>query len=196
MEDNSTITYKKGVAERIRLIMEIIELEIDGFAEFTQISKSHIYALLTAKKTLTPQTADKIGKCINLVGSHILKIDYPIPGSIRKVPAVKDFHETYKNNPEYFTKTKGKGSISYFFEHTLFSTTLFDSPVNVGEIKQACSDFGLELSSKKVSQVVNYLVIRKKLVKETRELKKLNGQVGTREVGYFSLKKTDKDKIE
>lgn len=193
MEENSAAIYKQAIIDRMKHIMEILELEVDGFAEFTQISKSHIYALLNTKRGLTIQTAEKIASRINLTGSQLLKLDYPIPLSIRKIAEVKKFHDTYKYNPEYFTRTKEETSISYFFENTLMRTDLFDNPVNVRQIREACTALGKNYSSKKVSHTVDYLSAKKKLYKENKLLLKKNGETGTKQFPFYSIEKLDDD---
>lgn len=147
-----------------------------------------IYALSNGTKSLTIDTAEKIANCLNLKGSQLLQVDYIIPGTIRKAPQVKNFYDTYKDNPEYFKETKSFRKTSAFIEEKIVPTGLFKKRVYVWEIKEACVKQGQYFTSKQVAQAVDYMAVIKKLNKETALLKKKNGEYGVREVQVYFIK--------
>jgi len=186
MEDDSTTAYQVGIKDRINYIMDILGMEIPGFSQFTGVSNSHIYALSNGTKGLTIRTADKIAKRIGLTSAQLLKLDYVIPDSIRKSDSVNNFYDKYPDNPEYFKETKVSRKVSYFIEHKLMTTKLFDTRVSISQIREACIALGQDFSSKQLSQVVDYLALTKKLKKEKVLMRKKNGELGVREIPVYS----------
>lgn len=191
MEENTDLSTKGDLNDRVRHIMDLVGLEIAGFAELTNISESHLYALINGTKSLTQETAAKIAAAIKLRAAQILNPDYIISAAIRNAPAVKKFHSSYKKgNPEYFTETKASRKNAYFIEHELIPRGVFSEPVYGWQVRNACAQLGIDLSSKQVSQHLNYLVETQKLKSEMRELKKKNGEMAERKVHvYYTDKK-------
>ncbi|MET1055517.1 MAG: helix-turn-helix transcriptional regulator [Pedobacter sp.] len=192
MEENTDLNKKEGFSNRINHIMNTIGLEIAGFAELTGISESHIYALSNGTKGLTTEIAEKIAVPLKIRKTQILNPAYLISDSIRNAPAVKKFHNTFKKgNPEYFTETKAARKSSYFIEQELLPTDLFKEEVYGWQVRDACAERGINLSSKQVSQNLNYLVETKKLRSEKRKLKKKNGEMADREVYVYFRDQND-----
>ena len=182
MDDKNTSDYNKTIRARLLRIMEIAGLERPGLAEFTKISDSHLYALLNGTRNITGETADKIGVGFKLQGAQILNLNFEIPAQIRKSTLLLEFYESYSGNPEYFIETKSTMKDAYYIEHTLLPTSLFEKSVYVWQVKEACKEDKKNLTSKQISQKLNYLVQKKKLIAIKRKLKKKNGEDGDREV--------------
>jgi transcriptional regulator with XRE-family HTH domain len=186
MEENTDLHHESGFKDRINHIMKIVGLEIAGFAELTNVSESHIYALSNGTKILTPETAKKIAHALKIKSAQLLSSNYVIKEAIRNAPAVKKFYETFKKgNPEYFTETKSARKSSYFIEHELLPSGVFNEPKYGWQIREACAELGVDLSSKQVAQKLNYLVETKKLKSEKRKLKRKNGETVDREVYVY-----------
>ncbi|MGY0036295.1 hypothetical protein [Pedobacter sp. NJ-S-72] len=83
---------------------------------------------------------------------------------------------------------------AYYIEHTLLYTSLFEKSVYVWQVKEACKEDKKNLTSKQISQKLNYLVQKKKLIATKRKLKKKNGEDGDREVLVY--RRTDTDQID
>jgi hypothetical protein len=193
MEENNDSITKASLKERINYIMDTVGLEIAGFSELTKISESHLYALSNGTKSLTKVTAEKIAFPLKLKSTQILNLNYVISDSIRNAPAIKKFYHTFKKgNPEYFRDTKAARKSSYFIEQELMPSGLFNEPVYVWQVKEACVESGMDYSSKEISQKLSYLVKTNKLKSEKRKLKKKNGDTADREVFvYYSNKKME-----
>jgi len=193
MDDKNTADYNMAIRTRLLRIMEIAGLERTGLAEFTKISDSHLYALLNGTRNITGETADKIGAGFKLQGAQILNLNFEIPAQIRKAPLLLEFYESYSDNPEYFIETKATLKDASYIEHKLLYTPLFEKSVYVWQVKEACKVEKKNLTSKQVSQKLNYLVQKKKLIATKRKLKKKNGEDGEREVLVY--RRTDTDEV-
>ncbi|WP_304063409.1 hypothetical protein [Pedobacter glucosidilyticus] len=182
--NNLDSNYSKSISARLLLIMELTELEISGFAEFTGVSESHLYALINGNRKLTGNVAAQIGRKLKLEGWEILQLDYNIPLSIRKSPMLVEFHKDYKNIPEYFTYSLYNRKSSKYIAD-LIHTDLFSHPVYIWEIKDFCKKSKKNYTSKSLSQILNYLVIKGELKSEKRPIKKRDGSFGKRIVDVF-----------
>ena len=76
--------YSIAIANRIITIMNITDLDIAGFAEFFDMSTSHIYGILNGSRVLSEAFAAKIGKKLGFDGSKIFNLNSTIPNSISK----------------------------------------------------------------------------------------------------------------
>jgi len=115
--------------------MEISGLEVAGFSEFTKVSVSHIYAILNGRKSLTAQTANKIAIGFKLNGWNILNLDFKITEAI-KSSALNKFYADHKEAHDYFKETVSERKDSYFFEHELIPTGIFDKPVYTWKLER------------------------------------------------------------
>lgn len=181
MDDKNTSDYNSTIRARLLRIMEIAGLERAGLAEFTKISDSHLYALLNGTRNITGETADKIGAGFKLQGSQILNLNFEIPAQLRKSAALLEFYELYADNPEYFIETKAAMKNSYYLDR-MIETPLFKKSVYVWQVREACKEDNQDMSSKEISQKLNYLADKKKLIVTKKKMKKKNGQEGKREV--------------
>lgn len=171
--------------ERLERLMNLSGLEIAGFAEFTGVSESHIYALLNGTRELTIEIADKIALGFNFKGWQLLKLDYKLTNTVRKAPILLKFYKENKGVHDYFITTRDDRKAAYFIENELLISDLFDKPVYVWEVREACAASGRKYTSKRVSQILNYLVSTKKLKSKKKPIKLKNGAVGTRIVDVF-----------
>jgi hypothetical protein len=194
MDDKNTYDYNMAIRARLLRIMEITGLERTGLSEFTKISESHLYALLNGTRNITGETADKIGAGFKLQGAQILNLNFEIPVQIRKSPLLLEFYESHADNPEYFTDTKATMKDASYIEHKLLYTSLFEKSVFVWQVKEACKEDKKNLTSKQISQKLNYLVQKKKLIATKRKLKKKNGEDGDREVLVY--RRTDAEEVD
>jgi len=192
MENNEPSAYSIVIRKRLKLIMEIAGLEVAGFSEFTKVSVSHIYAISNGRKNLTAQTANKIAIGFKLNGWNILNPDFKITEAI-KSPALNKFYADHKEATDYFKETISERKDSYFFEHELIPTGIFDKPVYIWEVREACIALGRNLSSKQIAQMADYLAATNKLESENRPIKKKNGDLGERIVKVYYLEKRKKD---
>ena len=186
MENKGPSSYSIVIRNRIKLIMEIAGLEVAGFAEFTKVSVSHIYAILNGRKSLTSQTANKIAIGFKLNGWNILNPDFKITESIKST-ALNKFYADHQEATDYFKATIAERKDSYFFEHELIPTGIFDKPVYVWQVREACIALGRNLSSKQIAQIADHLATNKKLGTENRLIKKKNDDYGERMVRVYFL---------
>ncbi|MBB5639034.1 plasmid maintenance system antidote protein VapI [Pedobacter cryoconitis] len=193
MDDKNTSDYNSAIRARLLRIMQIAGLERTGLAEFTKISDSHLYALLNGTRNITGETADKIGAGFKLQGAQILNLNFEIPAQLRKSAALLEFYELYADNPEYFIETKAAMKNSYYLDR-MINTTLFEKPVYVWQVKEACKEDNQHISSKQISQKLTYLADQKKLIVTRQKMKKKNGEEGKREVLVYRRPGNDETK--
>ena len=181
MHKTNNHQYAKAVAKRIEKLMALSGLEISGFAEFTDVSESHIYAILNVTRDLTGG--------FNLEGWQILKLNYKIPQKIKDSKLLNNFYVENKDVPSFFTSTRPKRKDSHFIEVELLSTNFFNKPVYVWEVRDICAEANKKYTSKRISQILNYLVDIKKLKKTKKQIKLRNGGYGNRMVDVFFKQK-------
>ena len=184
MQNQDQLPYSAEIQKRIRLIMEFSGLEISGFSEFTQISESHLYAILNGKRKLTGKIAEQIGKRFEFDGWKILQLDYKIPVSIRKASLLLEFYSDNKDIAEYFVDTKDDRKASHFIEFGLINGKLLDEPKYVWEIRQICIEARRNYKSKDLSQLLLYLEEKGKLKKDKRPLKRKDGTFTENRIVY------------
>lgn len=178
-------TYKEIISERVQQLIKLSGLEVIGFADYSNVSESHLYAILNGTRDLTGDIADKIGSAFDLKGSQILRINYRIPQKIKKSKLLNKFYHENENVESYFIKTRSERKDSYYIENDLFNSNLFNSHVYIWEIKEYCKAAGKKYTSKRLSQILRYMVERKKLRSKKQLLKLRNGEFGERMVDVF-----------
>ena len=191
MTTKSSFNYSQALRDRIRLLMDISGFEISGFADYTGISESHLYAILNGTREITNDIIDKIVEQYNIKPIQLLNLDYSITEKVIKKQLLNNFYSENKGVIDYFQKTRIDRKAAYFVEHHLLNTDLFNKPVYVWEIRNACIAEGKKFDSKRISQILNYLVERKKLKQKKKIIKLKSGKFGRRVVNvYYKLDKT------
>lgn len=185
MQRGNNKEHQKKVSDRVKLLMDTAGLELSGFADYLSISESHLYAVLNGTRDLTEDVAERIGAAFDLTAGQVLRVSYRIPKSIKKSKSLNKFYDENKNVAAYFQSTREDRKDSHFIETQLLGSGLFDSAVYIWEVRQACLQVGRQYSSKRLSQILNYLVDTKKLKSEKRPLKLRNGGYGKRVVDVF-----------
>jgi plasmid maintenance system antidote protein VapI len=185
MQKGNDRVYKQKISQRVQNLMDASGLEVSGFAEYISISDSHLYAILNGTRDLTEDVAEKIGEAFNLKGSQVLRLNYRIPKSIKKSESLNNFCVENKNVESYFKSTRSERKDSYYIENDLYNTGLFDSPIYIWEVKEYCLNAGRKYTSKRLSQILRYMVDRKILKSKKKRLKLRNGEYGERMVDVF-----------
>ncbi len=185
MENKEHLLATRFIAARIRLIMELLDLEVAGFAAFLGRSESNVYALIAGRKRVTWQTAWNLGLKLGFNGNIIFDPDSDIPEAIRDSAAVKQFREEYKTNPEFFLTTKVERNIRYFLECEILPSPLLNEPRYVWEVSQACKDRKRDIDSDTLSKKLKQLVSQRKLQSKKMKIKRRNGSYGNRVVDVF-----------
>jgi len=185
MQKGNDKVYKEKISQRVQSLMNASGLEVPGFADYLSISESHLYAILNGRRDLTEDVAEKIAAAFNLKGSQVLRINYRIPKSIKKSNSLNNFCVENKNVESYFKSTRSERKDSYYIENDLYNTDLFDSAIYIWEVKEYCLGMGRKYTSKRLSQILRYMVDRKLLKSKKKKLKLRNGGYGERMVDVF-----------
>jgi plasmid maintenance system antidote protein VapI len=180
--------YNKEVGNRLKEIMLICGLELDGFASFINSSASQLYALLNGNRRLTKEKAEEIGNILGFDGSLIFNLNVAIPVNISKSAKLNNFKIEFKENPEYFTSTLPFRKKSKFVSNQISSDDFLVRPAYLWEIKDFLNGISKDINfdSDELSKILNYFVKKKLLSKEKRPLKsKRTGALGKRFVDVF-----------
>lgn len=178
------ITSKQLII-RLNKLMKIAGLEIPGFAEFTNISESHVYAILNGTREVTEDVAKKISNKFGIPSSNLTSRTYKLTEELRNTPLLKKFYIDEKQTKDYFIKTKGERKSSFFIENDLYNSGFFDKPVYVKDVRDACIQKEKNYTSKQVSQILNYMADRKLLKRKKKPIQLVNGKAGKRLVEVF-----------
>lgn len=172
--------YKELVNARVQEILKLTGLSIEGMAEFINISPSHMYGINNGNRALASDLAERMGASINISGGRVLQLEKKLPKIVRRSESLNNFYAKNKLILSYFLHTKRERKSSHFIETELYNSALLDKPAYVWEINQYCKELGKEYSSKKLSQILTYMVATGKLEKDKRPLKLRNGKYGAR----------------
>lgn len=175
-----------ALGDRINHLMDISGLELSGFADFTGVSESHLYAIINGTKSLTDSTAQKIAQPFNLLKDQLINPNYKLTKKLSKSQALIQFYTENKGVHKYFVTTKIDRKIAYYIECEVLKSKKFKRPFYVADVRDYCLKAGRDLSSKRVAQVLNYLVDKKILKKEKASYVLKNGELGKRMVDKFS----------
>lgn len=177
--------YKDLISSRVSALLEHSGLEIEGFAEYLHISTSHMYALLNGTRELTEEIANRIGSAFDLTGANILRANYRIPKKIGRSNELNNFYDKNRSVKSYFRNTRVERKDSYFIENEIRNSDLLNTQTYIWELKEFCESKGRKYTSKQLSQILNYMVIRKILKKKKKPIKLRSGEYGNRMVDVF-----------
>jgi len=177
--------YKEFIATRVEDLMNLAGLEVEGFAEYLNISTSHMYAIQNGTRELTSEIANRMGTAFNISGADILRASYRLPKNLKRSNELNNFFDKNKSVKSYFRNTRIERKDSYFIENEIHNSDLFDTPRYIWELKEYCESRGKKYNSKQLSQILNYMVIRKLLKKRRSLLKLRSGEYGNRMVDVF-----------
>lgn len=180
--------YSKALRERIKKLMMLSGLEIPGFADFIGLSESHVYAIVNGTREVTGEVCSKITKSFHLEEWQFFKLDHKLDKKVINGNKLNKFYDENKGVLSYFINTKEQRKPAYFIENVLLKTKLFDSPVYVSDVREACKEKGKEFESKRISQVLKYLVEKKKLRSKKKPIKLKDGKYGNRMVDVYFKK--------
>jgi plasmid maintenance system antidote protein VapI len=175
----------KTQSERIEKLMQISGLELSGFAEFTGVSESHIYAIINGTKELTQRTAEKIAAPFEIKGTQLMNSNFKLTQKLNKTLLLTKFYKENKGVHKYFINTRVDRKVAHFIEHEILTQKQFNRTFSVGEVRQACLEEGKKYTSKRVSQVLNYLVETNNLKSKKKQIAKKDGTLGVRVVDVF-----------
>ncbi|RXK60664.1 XRE family transcriptional regulator [Lacibacter luteus] len=185
MASTKTKITSKQLTARLIKLRKISGLEISGFAEFINISESHVYAMLNGTREITEGAAEKIANKFGISAKNLTDRSYKLTEELRNAPLLKNFYNDTKHTTSYFIKTNSEGKSSFFVENKLYKSGFFDKPVYVKEVRSACSQNGFSYTSKQISQILNYMVDRKLLKRKKKPIILANGKTGKRMVDVF-----------
>ncbi len=175
-----------SIRKRLLELITLSGLEIEAFAELTHISESHIRSLINGKKEFTPAILDRISDPFNLNSQNFSNNNYTLTKRKINSQVLKNFFVKNKKTEGFFTKNKELYKISLFIENELMlKGQFFRKPVNVSEVRKKCLELGKKLSSKKVSQILNYFVEVKKLKIKQDYIILKDGSKGRRIISLF-----------
>lgn len=165
MED-ITKEYKMAVAARVKQIRILAELEIEGFAKITEVSKDILYSINRGDKRLTPKIAKKIGVAFEFDENIIFDLTSPIPNTIKNSKKLKDFRENYKYNVEFFSKSWTQKKLSNIINTNLIQKGFFKTPKYAFEVRSALIALGEDPDNALLHQQLKYFSEEKKPLKK------------------------------
>jgi plasmid maintenance system antidote protein VapI len=181
--------YSEAIADRIKEIMRIIDLDVAGVAELFGKSTSHIYGIINGTRPLSESFAREIGEKLGFDGSKIFNLTSKIPSYISNSEALSLFKKEYKENPEYFLSTKAKRSTNSFVNDILLKSDCFsDGYKYLYEITEYCeNELNTVFVGDKLSKALQYSVKQNTLKSTKKPIKLKNGKLGKRLVDVYYL---------
>jgi len=182
---NTKTNYSDLVGNRIKSLIELLGLEIAGFAVFTKISESHIYAIINGNRKLTGEVADQMTKDLPINGWQLLQLDYEITSTVKNSRVLKDFYKNYSNNSEYFIDNRTTRKSSQRISDLIKKDATFKNEQYVWEIREYLKQHKINPTSKELAQILKYLVVKGELQSKKAPLKLRNGLYGERMVDVY-----------
>lgn len=181
--------YLIAIANRIKTIMDITDLDVAGFAEFLNKSTSHIYGILNQNRTVSESFATEIGNKLDFDGARIFNLNSRIPSSISKSDLLIKFKANHKHNPEYFLSSKSDRSANTFITEILVKSDCFaDGYKYLKEIRKYCAEqLNREFIDDQLTKALQYAVSTKKLKFKKKPILLKNGGFGKRQVDVYYL---------
>jgi len=181
-------SYNKLIADKLRRIMAITDLNIIGFAEFLDKQSSHLYGILNGSRILSIALAKHIGECLGFDGIKILNPNYSIPMKIARSENLIAFKRDNIANASFFASGNIDRSINRFVLEVLIPSGLFSKPVYLSEIIIFSRvHFDKNYSSDQLSKALRYAVLSGKLNSRKEPIKLKNGNPGLRLVDVYFL---------
>ncbi|MBS9526015.1 hypothetical protein KI659_18490 [Litoribacter alkaliphilus] len=185
MENSKIEDFDILMGKRLYGIMELLGLEVKGFAELVGQTESQVYSMFKGRRSLSNPTANRLGAEIGLPPEKIFNLNYRIPKKIQNSPEFRNFKNRFSNNPEYFKDTREDRKLSPFIIKHLIDEDFFISPRFVAEAVEACKQIGRDETSEKVTKALTYLV-KQKVLKSKKVKKRLkDGTTGNRYINIY-----------
>lgn len=180
--------YNKEVIKRVLLIMEIVDLTVDGFAAFVEREPSHIYGVLNGSRSLSESLALKIGKRLGFNGAKIFKLSSEMPSNISKSDILIQFKKDNKENLKYFQSSATERSINAFILEILLKEGFLKEPQYLRDIEIYSKDIlKRTFVGDQLSKALRYAVKVGKLKSKKAPIKLKDGGFGTRQVDVYYL---------
>ncbi|UTA67275.1 hypothetical protein [Emticicia sp. 21SJ11W-3] len=181
------IAYAEKIAYRLRRIMEIIDLDVPGFADFLDKSTPHLYGILNGSRPLSESLAREIGDKLGFDGIKIFNLNSNIPNYINRSEPLLRFKNDNKKNVEYFLSSKSKRSIDSFINEVLIKSGFFDNRYKyLKEITTYCQEeLSREFRKDELSKGLRYAVFKGVLKSMKRPILLNDGSLGSRKVDVY-----------
>lgn len=180
--------YKTIVAKRVKAIQLLSDLEIEGFAQITGLSKDIFYSIYSGRRRLTPETAKIIGQSLDFDGSIIFDLNTPIPVSIKNSINLKRFRREHAYNIEFFSKSWSEKKLAQIIKSKLIDKGFFASPKYTSDVKNELMSLGETVNSDLLNKQLKYFTVKGELRKYKTKLKNKFGEDLKREVYVYSDK--------
>jgi len=145
------------IKARLLELINLSNLEIQGFAELVNISESHLRSLLNGKRDFTEDMVSRIGSPFNLTAAKFLDTNFKLTKRKVNTPILNKFYEENKANSAYFLEQKEFRKDSLFIKNNLIlKGNFFKSPKYVSDVREKCGELDKYFASKKISQILNH----------------------------------------
>jgi len=172
--------YNKALVERIESLMKLSTLNTYFFAEFINISEPHMYAILNGNRNVSTATIDKIKSSFPFKKGEFILLSRKIDK--RNI----DFTILNKFKVENKERIETDKKLSELIEsELLIKSKLFDAHVSTNRVRQELKEIGKNYDSKRISQTLDYFVIRGLLKKQKERMKLKNGKLGVRHIYVY-----------
>jgi len=154
------------IGANIDFLIKRTGISLIGLASATNISVNHFRTIKNGQASITNRTALKIANFFQIDIEVLFSSD---PIVLAKMDNVDSFLQNNKNNIQFFEGRKGETSTPYVVKQVRFETSFFTDGREIHEIKKFIKDnYGKDVTSKQLSQVMNRMVLGDQLVRELK----------------------------
>lgn len=158
----NTILAKK-IADRIKEILTITELSIDGLSKLSNIGKTYLNTFLKRTIPITVESVEKICNGMSISLRAFFDFNNPLSPDLKSRRLVKEFYDThFKVNPEYFVIAPDPKIIRLYpkddkdrLKYIVRETNYFYSGRLTNEmVEDFKNEYGVEFESGRLSQML------------------------------------------
>jgi plasmid maintenance system antidote protein VapI len=176
---------KDLIAKRITEILEIIELEPEGLAEFLKMDVTSLKEVISRRNGTTKKRLERLVSGYSITLEQFLDPNFDLAGNMRKSKEMKAFLKENKRVKTYFKATHSRALPSWYIKKHIFDTGFLNKPMTTGDIFAECKRLKSGLVMKDVNNAMTYMVKSGQIIGKQMPIVKKDGTKGERLIWYF-----------
>lgn len=185
MENNKEYDFDQLIGQRLDKIRIHLGLETKGFAKLIDRSTSHVYSLLSGRRSLPENLAKVIARSAGLSSDQIYNLNNNLTGPIGDTKYMEEFRKENRLNKEYFIETQEERKLTTFIKINLLQKGYFLVPKRAADVVKICKELGQKEKSERITKSLTYLVKLELLKFKKAPILLTSGKKGMRKVNVY-----------
>lgn len=185
MEKKQGSNFDRLIAQRLDKIRIQLGLEIKGLAKIIDRSTSHVYSLISGRRSLPENLAKIIASYAGITSDQIYNLNNNLSGPLGDTDLMDAFRKEHRLNKDYFIETREERNLTFWIKTNLLEEGFFHSPKRAADVVSELQQSGREESSEKVTKSLTYLVKADLLQSKKVPIILTSGEKGRRKVNVY-----------